>query len=320
MDKDYIVYFDNTMDVISDMTVFVEVVAAGGMTAAGRNLNLSAAVVSKRIANLEERLDVRLLNRTTRRLSLTDEGAGYYTSCKAILEDIADAEAALSGLAGHVKGTLKITAPSSFGRKHISRLLPEFLKQYPDVSIQVSLTDQSVDMVQSGFDLAIRTGELKDSSLIARKLSPARRVVCASREYLATEGIPEHPQDLIHHNCLVLGYPGGVHDHWHFKGPEGQIDVKVKGNLETNNGEILRDATKAGIGIAIKSTWDIADELKAGELIPILREFELPSAAVYALYPNREHLPAKTRSFIEFLEGKFGREPYWDRGISLKDI
>ncbi|MCZ4281434.1 LysR family transcriptional regulator [Kiloniella laminariae] len=305
------------MDIISDMTVFVEVVEAGGMTAAGRNLNLSAAVVSKRIANLEERLDVRLLNRTTRRLSLTDEGAGYFARCKVILEDIADAEAALSGVTGHVKGTLRITAPASFGRKHISSLLPEFLKLHPEVAIQISLSDQIVDMVHHGFDLAIRTGELQDSSLIARKLSPARRVVCASPDYLAQAGVPGHPKDLEKHNCLVLGYPGGVHDHWHFKSAEGEISVKVRGTLETNNGEILRDAAKEGIGIAIKSTWDIAEELKAGLLIPILTNYELPSAAVYVLYPNRQHLPAKSRAFIDFLESKFGSEPYWDEGISL---
>jgi DNA-binding transcriptional LysR family regulator len=302
------------MHEISDMAVFARVIVAGSFSAAARELNLSPAVVSKRIARLEERLDVQLLNRTTRELQATEEGAAYYEHCSRILAEIEEAEAAITEGRVRPHGTLKITASASFGRQHIAPAITDFTKRYPEIHIRLNLTDSMIDLVKEGMDLAIRIGELKDSSLIARKLATNHRVVCASPEYLKRYGEPKTPLDLQHHDCIVLSYPGSQQNDW-FEPVRGQPTVRVSGTLECDNGETIKAWVRAGLGVALKSTWDVGDDLRTGRLKAILTRYPVHRAGIYVLYPPSRHLPVRVRIFIDFLVERFGPEPYWDKDL-----
>ena len=294
------------------MAVFAKVVASGSLSAAARDLGLSTAVVSRRLAALESRLGVRLVNRTTRRLALTDEGAGYHEACARILAEIEDANAAATARRVEPQGVLKVALPASFGHKHIAPLVPPFAERYPKIQLVFSLSDRTVNMVEEGYDLAIRIGELEDSALAARKLAPNRRVVCASPAYLARHGAPRSPEDLQRHNCLTTT---DLQMTWEYKDPDGKRgSVRVTGQYACDNWEVLREWALAGLGIALKSTWDVRLQLEGGLLVPVLPGYDFGTdVAIYAVYPHRRYLPAKTRVFIDYLAESFGPEPYWDK-------
>lgn len=302
---------------VQQMSVFDRVVRAGSFSAAARDLGVSTAVVSRRIAALEARLGIRLLHRTTRRVALTDEGANYHESVVRILQEVEEAESAASAGRLEPRGVLKVAMPASFGHRHIAPLIPKFARRYPQIELALQLSDRPVAIVEEGFDLGIRITELADSSLAARKLAPNRRVVCASPAYLRKHGAPRTPEDLERHNCLV---PNWEHDFsmvWDYREPSGKRGaVRVRGHYACDNWEVLRDWALAGLGIALKSTWDVRETLEAGALVPLLPGFTFGTdVAIYAVYPHRRHLPAKTRAFIDFLADSFGPEPYWDRPL-----
>ncbi|HSG77735.1 MAG TPA: LysR family transcriptional regulator [Burkholderiales bacterium] len=302
-------------NVVHGMLVFSKVVAAGSLSAAARELGVSPAVVSRTLAALETRLGVRLVNRTTRSLHLTDEGASYYETSQRILAEIDEADAAVTSHRVEPQGVLRVALPASFGHQHIAPLVPRFAERYPKVELALSLSDRSINLIEEGFDLAVRIAELKDSSLAARKLAPNRRVVCASPAYLRAHGEPKTPQDLAKHNCLVASWEHGFAMTWEYKSPTGKRGtVRVTGRYACDNWEVLRDWAVAGLGVALKSTWDVRRQLEEGSLVPLLSGYDFGTdVGIYAMYPHRRHLPAKTRAFIDFLAESFGPEPYWDR-------
>jgi DNA-binding transcriptional LysR family regulator len=304
-------------DSLAEMAVFSRVVAAGSLSAAARELGLSPAVISRRLAALESRLGVRLINRTTRSLHLTDEGANYYDTCARLLSEIEEADAAVSAGRVEPQGPLKVALPASFGHRHIAPLIPQFASRYPKVQLALTLSDRSVNLVDDGFDLAIRIADLADSSLAARKLAPNRRVVCASPEYLRRHGLPRTPQDLLEHNCLTTN---DFAMNWEYKGPRGEPgSVRVTGRYACDNWEVLREWALAGLGVALKSTWDVRVQLEEGSLVSLCPGYTFDTdVAIYAVYPHRRFLPAKTRAFIEFLADSFGPEPYWDKPLGEK--
>ena len=295
-----------------EMAVFSKVVAAGSLSAAARELGLSPALISRRLAGLEARLGVRLINRTTRSLRLTDEGAGYYDTCTRVLAEIEEADAAVSAGRVEPQGAIKVAMPASFGHRHVAPLIPEFALRYPQVRLALSLSDRNVNVIEEGFDLAIRIAHLEDSSLAARRLAPNRRVVCASPAYLERHGTPLTPQDLAQHNCLTAN---DFVMSWDYKEPGGRPgSVRVSGRYACDNWEVLREWALAGMGVALKSTWDVHRHLEDGSLVSVCPGYTFGSdVAIYAVYPHRRFLPAKTRVFIEFLAASFGPEPYWDQ-------
>jgi DNA-binding transcriptional LysR family regulator len=301
-------------DPFNEMAVFAKVVASGSLSGAARDLGLSPAMVSRRLAALEARLGVRLVNRTTRSLSLTDEGANYYESCARVLAEIDDANAAVSAGRQEPRGTLRVALPAAFGNQYVAPLVPQFAERYPAVQLALSLSDRTVNLIEEGFDLAIRIAALEDSSLAARRLAPNRRVLCASPEYLRRHGVPREPADLAQHNCLLASDFEGS---WEYKDPGGKAGaVRVSGRYVCDNWEVLREWAVAGLGIALKSTWDVRRHLESGALLPLLPGYSFDTGvAIYAVYPHRRHLPAKTRAFIDFLGDSFGPEPFWDRVV-----
>jgi len=302
-------------DSLQQMSIFAKVVASGSLSAAARELGLSPAVVSRSLSALEARLGTRLLHRTTRRLHLTDEGAAYYESCNRILEEIEEADAAASAGRDVPQGVLRVALPASFGHLHVAPLVPQFAARYPKLRLALNLSDRHVKLVEEGFDLAVQIAELTDSSLAARKLAPNRRVVCASPDYLRRHGTPRTPQELSQHNFLVANWgEGGFSMTIEYKDPTGkQGEVRVAGKYACDNWEVLRDWAVAGLGVALKSTWDARRQLEEGSLVPLCPGYTFDTdVAIYAVYPHRRHLPAKTRAFIDFLAESFGPEPYWD--------
>jgi len=297
---------------LQEIAVFARIVGTGSLSAAARDLGLSPALISRRLAALEARLGVRLINRTTRSLHLTDEGASYYETCTRVLAEMEEADAAVSAGRAEPRGVLRVALPASFGNQHVAPLVPAFAARYPLVQLALSLSDRAVSVVEEGFDLAIRIADLADSSLAARKLAPNRRVVCASPAYLRRHGAPRAPEDLASHNCLTTT---DFSMHWDYRAPDGKPgSVRVTGRYACDNWEVLRDWALAGMGVALKSTWDVRRHLEDGSLVSLLPGYTFASdVAIYAVYPHRRHLPAKTRVFIEFLAESFGPEPYWDR-------
>lgn len=303
------------MEPYAGIAVFTRVAETGSFSAAARDLGLSKSAVSKRVAALENRLGARLINRTTRRLSLTEVGAAFYERAVRILAEMEEAEQAISRLHGEPRGTLRVNMPMSFGIGHVAPALADFMARYPDLRVAMELTDRRVDLIEEGVDLAIRIAELPDSSFIARRLAPARRVVCASPDYWRRHGRPRHPTDLADHSCLIYTYLSALsaQREWRFKGPKGPVSVRVSGCLEANNGDALRDAALAGLGVYLAPTFIVGDDLWAGRLEEVLSDYEDSRLSVYAVYPHRQHLSAKVRAFVDFLVERFGPEPYWDR-------
>lgn len=299
-------------DPLEGMNVFAAVVDAESFTGAARALRLSKGAVSLQIQKLEDRLGVRLLNRTTRRLSLTDEGRAFYEHCRRILDEAREAVDALDSLGAAPRGVLRINAPMSFGTLHLGPAVADFMQMYPDIQIDLVLNDRLVDVVEDGFDMAIRISRMPDSSLIARRLAPCRLVLLASPNYWNKHGRPSHPSDLKNHDALIYHYLPEP-DTWTFKGPDGRFSVTVSGRMRANNGEVLLEAAKHGQGVYLTPTFFCCGEIQSGELEVALADFEDDPISVYAVYPHRRHLSPRVRAFVDFLADRFGENPYWDQ-------
>lgn len=299
------------MDRLDDLTLFLRVLDLGSISAAARSLDLSVAVASQRLKRLERELGVRLLHRTTRRLHATPEGAALAEQGRPLVEDLEALTGGLRQNSADIAGTLRVTASASFGRQYLSPLLPDFLALHPRVRLSINLTDQMLDLVSSGFDLAIRIGALDDSSLVARKLAANRRVLCASPEYLRRHGTPRTPQELVDHECVLLVGSHGRQDVWRFgDGSGGEIAVRVRGRVETNYGELVRDSAVAGVGIAVHSSWHVIDDLRAGRLVQVLPDYPLAESGIYAVMPQRRLVPPRVRAFVDFLAERFANPPW----------
>ena len=300
------------MDKLNSMSIFVEVVKGQSFTAAAEKTDYSRDQVSKSVNQLEAYLGTRLLNRTTRRISLTETGRIYYERCKAILTDIDEVEGIAGEQTSTPHGRLTISAPTSFGTLHLNEAIPEYMKQYPQVQISLSLADRFIDVVAEGFDLAIRIAELEDSSLIARKIAPCKRVFCASPDYLNKFGTPKVPQDLAIHQCLI--YSNELKpDTWVLHGPNGTESIKVNGPICTDNGDILKAAAISGLGVTLLPTFIAGPDLAAGRLKQVLPDYCPPEISIYIVFPSRRYLSAKVRTFVDFLSDYFGEHPSWDR-------
>lgn len=301
------------MNRIGDLSLFLRILDLGSISEAARSLDLSVAVASQRLKRLEGELGVRLLQRTTRQLHPTPEGRILADQGRALVEDLEALTSGLRQTATDVTGTLRLTMPPSFGRHYISPLLPRLLMRHPRLRLDVDLSDQNRDIIGSGFDLAIRIGALDDSSLVARKLATNRRVLCASPAYLSRHGVPLTPDALAQHECLLLTSGQGRHDVWHFSDSMGaQIAVKVGGRIHSNQGELLRDAAIAGLGIAQHSTWHVCDDLRAGRLQVVLPEYVIAETGIHAVMPNRRLVPPRVRAFIDFIAEQWGEQPPWE--------
>jgi DNA-binding transcriptional LysR family regulator len=298
------------MDRLNAIEAFVSVVERGGFTAAAEGLRKSRAMVSKHVQDLEEQLGARLLHRTTRRIALTEAGRIYHERCVQVLADLAEADAAVSAQQSSPRGTLRLNAPMSFGTMHLAAAVADFSALHPQVSVDMALNDRIVDLVEEGYDVAVRIGRLADSTLIARRLAPCRMAVCAAPSYLVEHGEPRSPADLGHHNCLGYTYMA-TWDEWRFEGPGGAQSVRVKGSLNSNNGEALAAAARRGLGIIVQPTFILGPDIESGRLVRLLPEYRPYEPAISAVYPHARHLSAKVRSFVDFLAGRFGDRPQW---------
>jgi DNA-binding transcriptional LysR family regulator len=300
------------MDKLVSLRAFTKVVEHGSFSEAAREMRLSRSAISKYVIDLEQELGVQLLNRTTRSASPTDNGRIYYERCVAILAEIEDADLAVSHLQAEPRGLLRVNAPMSFGTLHLGRAVAQFMERYPELQIELRLSDQQLDTVQEGFDVTIRIADLPASSLIVRKIVPARRVLCASPNYLERRGIPRHPKDLRDHDCLSYGHLA-TGTQWKLTGKDGDHWLQVRWKLCANNAEVLRDAAVHGCGIALLPTFIASSELRSGRLKAILTSYRAPELWVSALYPPTRHISMKVRVFIDFLVERFGDKPYWDQ-------
>jgi DNA-binding transcriptional LysR family regulator len=298
------------MDRTTSMATFVKVVDSGGFAAAGRALGISPSMVTNHIQALEERLGVRLLNRSTRKISLTEVGEAYYQRSKHILAELDDADRIAQAAQSSPRGTLRLNTSVAIP-PFLAPVVAEYTTLYPEVSVSLSMTDRMVDMVEEGFDLAVRNMSVPDSSLIARRVGTYRFVLCGSPDYFRRRGTPKTPADLVHHNCLVYSHSSWGHA-WRFAGPDGeQQAITLAGNLETNSANALRLAAVHGQGLILSPTFLVADEVKAGRLLPVLGEFLQAEYAINAIYPHREHVSAKVRSFVDLLARHFREDPNW---------
>lgn len=295
---------------LDDLVTFAKVVATRSMSLAARSLGVTPAVVSKRIKRLEESLGARLLQRTTRQIAVTEAGQGIYERVVGILANIEEAQAFASGRSSGIVGTLRIAAPTSFGRMHIAPHLTGFMAANRQLAIDLILSDALTDLVADGFDLAIRIGDLKDSGLVARKLCTVTRVLCAAPSYIERHGFPETIDALAVHQCL----PAHNDEPWRLEGPSGPLVYRPDGMLKTNSSEVIREAVISGLGIALRSTWDIGPELFNGRLVRVLPAYQgSRNVMISAVYPSREFLPVKVTAFIDYLQAVYGPHPYWEK-------
>ncbi|MGF1625007.1 MAG: LysR family transcriptional regulator [Alphaproteobacteria bacterium] len=297
---------------LAAMAIFAKVVETKSFTAAARDLGISKSAVSKQISGLEDRLGARLLNRTTRRLALTEIGAAFYDRCSRLVAEAEEAELEVTRMTVEPRGELRVNAPFSFGLIHVAPKLCGFLSMHPGVSLDLTFDDRFVDLVADGYDLAIRIGNLADSSLIARKLATTRVLLVAAPAYWAARGVPASPQALADHECLIYSYrqTGNV---WQF----GNETVRVSGRVRANNGDALRQAAVAGHGIAVLPSFIVWEDVLAGRLVPALHAYEPLPLGIYAVYPHSRHLSAKVRAFIDYLAAQYGDHAYWEDGSDL---
>jgi len=293
------------------MQTFAAVVDAGSFVRASDALGMSKAAVSRQVGELETRLGVRLLHRTTRKLSLTEEGEVFHARCRELLGALAEAEAELTARSGQAVGLLKVSAPVSFGLLHLAQLWAGFLAAHPNVSLEVALSDRMVDLVEEGFDVAIRIARLPSSSLVSRKLSTTRMVLCASPRYLQEHGTPEHPSDLAAHQVLAYTLLT-TGDAWEFEGPEGPVTVKVTPRMHTNSGDTCRAAALGHQGIILQPTFLIGEDLRSGALVEVLPQYRSLELGIYALYPTRKHVLPKVRLLIDHLVRAFADQAWPD--------
>lgn len=299
------------MDILTGMRTFGAVVSTGSFTAAAQRLGISKALASKYLGQLEEHLGVRLLNRTTRKLNVTEVGQAYYQRCRQLLDEFDELEAAIKDQQDAPQGRLVIAAPTTFGEMYLTRAVADYLIEQPGVSVDLILADRYVNIVDEGFDLAVRIGNLADSSLIARRLAPARIVLCATAEYLNRAGTPDQPEDLESHSCIIdTNIPAS--DTWPFQQAGQHFTVKVSGRFHVNNALAAREMILSGQGIGLCPTYVVAEDLREGRLKGLLLEYKLYDFGFYAVYPHNRHLAAKVRTFVDFLVKRFAVTPEWD--------
>jgi len=301
------------MDDLNDVAVFVAVVDAGSFTRAAERLKVSRPAVSKQVSRLEESLGVRLLNRTTRRLSLTEAGRIFHAQTSRGLEDIAEARAEVSRLQEQPRGVLRINVPMSFGILHIAPLLPAFMQQYPELTVEMDLNDRKLDVIEEGFDASVRISDLPDSTLVARRLAPCHHVIVAAPAYLERQGTPNSPEDLLEHEVLSYSLQQSAQA-WHFVDAGGRpAQVAVAGRLQVNNSLALREALLGGMGIARTPTFLVGEDLRQGRLIAVLGAWRSLEVSIYLVYPQRRYLSPKVRAFADFLAARITDPPYWDQ-------
>jgi len=294
---------------LKQLEAFVQVANKGSLAAAARGEGVTPAIIGRRLDALEDRLGVRLLVRTTRKLTLTQEGEAFLEDCQRILADLANAEAQLSLGSTRATGHLKVTAPAGFGRKHVAPLLMEFLRMHPGVSASLDLSDRTVDLVGEGFDCAVRLGGLVDSSLVAVRLGEMKRVVVGSPAYFQRKGVPRTLDDLAAHDCLALPTQPG----WDFVACGKPVLFKPPGRFACNDGTVLHDWALAGMGLAWRSLWEVGADLRWGRLVPVLDDYATPPVGIHAVFPQRRHLPLRVRLFIDLLKDNYSRPDYWDK-------
>jgi DNA-binding transcriptional LysR family regulator len=296
------------MDRLTAMGLFVRIVETGSFSAVAREMNMTQPTVSKQLTALERQLKTRLLNRSTRQLSLTEAGSVNFESSKRIIATVNEAEANLGVLQTQLTGTLRINSSIGLGQMYLGPLVLKFQAQHPGLLLDLAYVDRFVDLVEEGIDVAIRIGRLMDSSLAARRIGTSQRCLIATPAYLKKYGVPETPTDLVHHNCILYAYLSTGNE-WFFQGKEGEIRVKVSGNLRANNGEAIKQAVMADLGIAASPDWLVREDLKAGRLQEVLRDFVPAPTEINAVYPSSRHVSAKVRAFTEFLKTEFQKIP-----------
>ncbi|OEZ91537.1 LysR family transcriptional regulator [Duganella phyllosphaerae] len=292
------------------ISTFVEVVARGSLSAAARAEGIAPAMIGRRLDALEARLGVKLLQRTTRKLALTDEGAAFLEDCQRILAELEEAESAVAERSARATGHLMISAPAGFGRQHVAPLLPSFLAEHQDLTATLNMTDRVTDIVGEGIDVAIRIASLADSSLVSVKLADNERVVVAAPSYLKRHGTPETLADLARHNCLAISSEGSQRG-WTFRENGKNVVLKVGGNMGCNDGQVLHEWALAGKGLAWRSMWEVGSEIEAGKLRTVLGDFAAPGNDIHAVFAQRRHLPLRVRAFVDFLRRAYAQPNYW---------
>jgi len=295
----------------TELRSYVLVAAKGSFAAAALIEGVTPVIMGRRLTALEERLGVKLIHRSTRGLTLTELGESYLENAKALLQAFEDIDASVSENRSAVRGHLVVSAPAGFGRRHVAPHAPEFQARYPELKLSFNLTDNVIDLVREGYDMSIRIGEVLDPNYVAIKLFSNQRVVCGAPSYFAAHGYPKILEDLANHNCLAFNLQGGQHRGWTFQRDGKQVAIKVAGNLYCNDGELLFDWAKRGLGLSWRSTWEIQSELESGELVTVLDDYALPSYDIQGVYPQQHYLPAKVRFFIAFLKEVYNRPNYW---------
>jgi DNA-binding transcriptional LysR family regulator len=299
-------------DRLKQIEAFVLTTQKGSLTAAAQAEGVAPAMIGRRIDALEVRLGVKLLLRSTRRISLTHEGSAFLEDCTRLLADLANAEASVSAGGVKASGHLRITAPGGFGRRHVAPLVPGFLALHPEVSLSLNLSDRIIDLLNEGYDCAVRVGDLPDSSLISVRLADNRRRCVAAPAYLARAGTPMHPTDLLRHECLTLSSEASQSRGWAFT-IDGEVQyLRPPGRLDCSDGQVLHDWCLAGLGIAWRSTWEVQGDLRAGHLVPVLEDYAGPPNGIHALFPHARHLPLRVRLWIDYLKHSYGAPGYWN--------
>ena len=307
------------MDKLKALETFVSVATRGSLTAAAQAEGVAPALMGRRIDALEENLGVKLLVRTTRRITLTHEGSAFLEDCQRLLTDLANAEASVSAGGMKASGHLRITAPAGFGRRHVAPLVPRFQALHPDVTISLNLSDRVVDLAGEGYDCAVRVGDLPDSSLVSVRLADNRRLCVATPQYLQRRGVPQHPSELARHDCLTLSSDASQTRGWAFRVPREQdvelIYLKPGGPLDCSDGQVLHDWCLAGMGIAWRSTWEVEAEIAQGSLTAVLEDFAAPPNGIYVVFPQRKHLALRVRLWIDFLKHNYSQPGFWKLSI-----
>jgi DNA-binding transcriptional LysR family regulator len=298
------------MDQFKQLSTFVDVINKGSLSAAARAEGIAPAMISRRLDALEERLGVKLLQRTTRKIALTDEGAAFLEDCQRILSELEEAESAVSVRSARASGHLLVSAPAGFGRQHVAPLIPSFLTEHRDVTLSLALNDRIVDLIGDGVDVAIRIAPLIDSSLISTKLADNRRVVVATPAYLRKHGTPVTPDDLVNHNCLAMNSDGSQRG-WTFNVNNKDTLYKVSGNMICNDGEVLHDWALSGKGLAWRSMWEVGNAITTGKLVTVLDAYAAPAPPIYAVFAQRRHLPLRIRAFVDFLRRAYSAPDFW---------
>lgn len=298
------------MDQFKQISTFVDVVAKGSLSAAARAEGIAPAMIGRRLDALEERLGVKLLQRTTRKITLTHEGSTFLEDCQRILSELEDAETAVSERSARATGHLLISAPAGFGRQHVAPLMSSFLAEHRDLTLTLNLSDRVVDLIGEGIDVAIRIASLSDSNLIGVKLADNKRVVVASPAYLKRHGLPRSLDELAKHNCLAISSDGSQRG-WTFRQNGKNVILKVGGNMVCNDGEVLHDWALSGKGLAWRSMWEVGTEIESGKLQTVLDEFAAPGNDIYAVFAQRRHMPLRIRMLVDFLRRAYARPEYW---------